>query len=262
MSLTVTRLVMMKFLYAGICHSDVHHVRGDWGKEEYPMVPGHEIAGQVTEVGKNVTRFRIGDYAGVGCLVNSCGHCDYCKEGLEQYCKEAVLTYHDHDQFHDHETTQGGYSNNIVLTENFSIKIPENADLKKVAPLLCAGITTYSPIHYSKVKKGDKVGAAGFGGLGHMAVQYMVQMEVYDLDGMQGIFIPNSDEMNAIKEIAANMGTSTGSSISITDNAGSQLAADLSRSAIQGVSQFFSKKMREVKVTLKAGYKVLLLPKQ
>lgn len=168
--------IKIEILYAGICHSDVHHVRGDWGKEEYPMVPGHEIAGQVTEVGKNVTRFRIGDYAGVGCLVNSCGHCDYCKEGLEQYCKEAVLTYHDHDQFHDHETTQGGYSNNIVLTENFAIKIPENADLKKVAPLLCAGITTYSPIHYSKVKKGDKVGVAGFGGLGHMAVRYMVQM--------------------------------------------------------------------------------------
>lgn len=168
--------IKIEILYAGICHSDVHHVRGDWGKEEYPMVPGHEIAGQVTEVGKNVTRFRIGDYDGVGCLVNSCGHCDYCKEGLEQYCKEAVLTYHDHGQFHDHETTQGGYSNNIVLTENFAIKIPENADLKKVAPLLCAGITTYSPIHYSKVKKGDKVGVAGFGGLGHMAVRYMVQM--------------------------------------------------------------------------------------
>lgn len=168
--------IKIDILYAGICHSDVHHVRGDWGKEEFPMVPGHEIAGRVTQVGKNVTKFKVGDYAGVGCLVNSCGHCDYCKAGLEQYCKEAVLTYHDHDQFHDNETTQGGYSNNIVLTENFAIKISENADLKKVAPLLCAGITTYSPIHYSKVKKGDKVGVAGFGGLGHMAVQYMAKI--------------------------------------------------------------------------------------
>ena len=168
--------IKIEILYAGICHSDVHHVRGDWGKEEYPMVPGHEIAGRVTEVGKNVTKFKIGDYAGVGCLVNSCGHCDYCKAGLEQYCKEAVLTYHDHDQFHDHETTQGGYSNNIVLTQNFAIKIPQNGDIEKVAPLLCAGITTYSPIKYAGVKKGDKVAVAGFGGLGHMAVQYLVKI--------------------------------------------------------------------------------------
>lgn len=168
--------IKIDILYAGICHSDVHHVRGDWGKEEFPMVPGHEIAGKVTQVGKNVTKFKVGDYAGVGCLVNSCGHCEYCKAGLEQYCKEAVLTYHDHDQFHNNETTQGGYSNNIVLTEKFAIKIPKNTNLKKVAPLLCAGITTYSPIHYAGVKKGDKVGVAGFGGLGHMAVQYLVKM--------------------------------------------------------------------------------------
>jgi uncharacterized zinc-type alcohol dehydrogenase-like protein len=168
--------IQIDILYASICHSDVHHVHGDWGKEEYPMVPGHEIAGRVSKVGKNVTKFKVGDYAGVGCMVNSCGHCDYCKAGLEQYCKEVVLTYHDKDQFHNNETTQGGYSNNIVLTENFAIKIPANADLKKVAPLLCAGITTYSPIHYAKVKKGDKVGVAGFGGLGHMAVQYAVKI--------------------------------------------------------------------------------------
>ncbi len=168
--------IKIDILYAGICHSDVHHVRGDWGKEEYPMVPGHEIAGKVSAVGKNVIKFKVGDYAGVGCLVNSCGHCEYCKAGLEQYCKEAVLTYHDHDQFHNNETTQGGYSNNIVLTEKFAIKIPKNADLKKVAPLLCAGITTYSPIRYADVKKGDKVAVAGFGGLGHMAVQYLVKL--------------------------------------------------------------------------------------
>lgn len=168
--------ILIETLYASICHSDVHHVHGDWGKEEYPMVPGHEIAGKVTQVGKNVTRFKVGDFAGVGCLVNSCGHCEYCEAGWEQYCKEAVLTYHDKDQFHNNETTQGGYSSNIVVTENFAVKIPAHADMKKVAPLLCAGITTYSPIRYAGVKKGDKVGVAGFGGLGHMAVQYAVKL--------------------------------------------------------------------------------------
>ena len=168
--------ILIETMYASICHSDVHHVHGDWGKEEYPMVPGHEIAGKVTQVGKNVTKFKVGDFAGVGCLVNSCGNCEYCEAGMEQYCKEAVLTYHDKDQFHNNETTQGGYSNNIVVTENFAIKIPANADMKKVAPLLCAGITTYSPIHYAGVKKGDKVGVAGFGGLGHMAVQYAIKL--------------------------------------------------------------------------------------
>ncbi|RKR82890.1 putative zinc-type alcohol dehydrogenase-like protein [Mucilaginibacter gracilis] len=168
--------IQIEILYASICHSDVHHVRQDWTKETFPMVPGHEIAGRVVKVGKSVTKFKVGDYAGVGCLVNSCGHCEYCKAGLEQYCKQAVFTYHSKDQFHDHETTQGGYSNNITLTENFAIKIPANADLKRVAPLLCAGITTYSPIHYVGIKKGVKVGVAGFGGLGHMAVQYAVKL--------------------------------------------------------------------------------------
>jgi uncharacterized zinc-type alcohol dehydrogenase-like protein len=168
--------IQIDIFYASICHSDVHHVKGDWGKEEFPMVPGHEIAGKVIKVGKNVTKFKVGDLAGVGCMVNSCGKCEYCKADQEQYCKQVVLTYHDKDQFHQGETTQGGYSNNITLTEKFAIKIPKNADLKKVAPLLCAGITTYSPIHYVGVKKGDKVGIAGFGGLGHMAVQYAVKL--------------------------------------------------------------------------------------
>ena len=168
--------IQIEILYAGICHSDVHHVREDWGKEVYPMVPGHEIAGRVVKIGKNVTKFKVGDLAGVGCFINSCGHCEYCKAGFEQYCKDVVWTYHDNDQFHDNEVTQGGYSNNIILTENYAIKIPANADMKKVAPLLCAGITTYAPIKYAGVKKGDKVGVAGFGGLGNMAVQYLVKL--------------------------------------------------------------------------------------
>jgi len=177
--------IEIKILYAGICHSDLHHVRQDWGKEEFPMVPGHEIAGRVVKVGKNVTKFKVGDMAGVGCMVNSCGECEFCKEDKEQYCKGVVMTYHGHDQFHNNERTQGGYSNNIVLTANFAIKVPANAKIEKVAPLLCAGITTYSPIHAVGVKKGDKVGVAGFGGLGHMAVQYMValgaEVTVFDI---------------------------------------------------------------------------------
>ncbi len=166
--------IQIEILYAGICHSDLHHVAGDWGAEEFPMVPGHEIAGRVKAIGKNVTKFKIGDYAGVGCMVNSCHECSSCKSDREQYCPEVVLTYHDKDQFHNHETTQGGYSDNIVVSQDYAISIPANADICKVAPLLCAGITTYSPLKYAGVKRGDKVGIAGFGGLGHMGVQYAV----------------------------------------------------------------------------------------
>lgn len=168
--------IQIDILYSGICHSDLHNVYEDWGTHQYPMVPGHEIAGRVVKVGKNVTKFKVGDYAGVGCLVNSCGECDYCKINMEQFCPQVVATYHDNDQFHNNEYTQGGYASNIVLTEKFAIKIPANADLKRIAPLLCAGVTTYSPIVYASVKKGDKVGVAGFGGLGHMAVQYAVKL--------------------------------------------------------------------------------------
>ncbi len=177
--------ILIDILYAGICHSDVHHVHGDWRQETYPMVPGHEIAGRVAQVGKNVTRFKVGDYAGVGCLVNSCGECEFCKRGEEQYCTKRVLTYADKDIYHNNEITRGGYSNNIVVSENFAIKVPLNAQIEKVAPLLCAGITTYSPLKYTHVGKGDKVAIAGFGGLGHMAVQYAVsfgaEVTVFDI---------------------------------------------------------------------------------
>ena len=169
--------IQIEILYAGICHSDLHHVFADWGKEEYPMVPGHEIAGRVVAVGKNVTKFKVGDYAGIGCMIGSCRHCDACEHDLEQYCEEgAIMTYHGIDRYNGNEHTQGGYSNTYVVAEDFAIKVPANADITKVAPLLCAGITSYSPIMQAGVKKGDKVGIAGFGGLGHMGVQYAVSL--------------------------------------------------------------------------------------
>lgn len=168
--------IEIEILYAGICHSDLHHVFADWGEEEFPMVPGHEIVGRVLAVGKDVTKFKAGDYAGVGCMINSCHQCEACKTDREQYCPDVVLTYHDHDQFHEGEVTQGGYSDKIVVSADYAITVPAGADITKVAPLLCAGITTWSPIMYAEVKKGDKVGIAGFGGLGHMGVQYAVSL--------------------------------------------------------------------------------------
>ncbi|WP_342989826.1 MULTISPECIES: NAD(P)-dependent alcohol dehydrogenase [Bacteroides] len=169
--------IQIDILYAGICHSDLHHVFADWGAEEYPMVPGHEIVGRVVAVGKNVTRFKVGDYAGIGCMIGSCRHCDACEHDLEQYCEEgAIMTYHGIDRFNGNEHTQGGYSDTYVVAEDFAIRIPENADIAKVAPLLCAGITSYSPIMQAGVKSGDKVGIAGFGGLGHMGVRYAISL--------------------------------------------------------------------------------------
>ncbi len=171
--------ILIKIMYAGICHSDIHQARSEWNeKEQYPMVPGHEIVGAVVQVGKDVTKFNVGDYAGVGCLVNSCKNpkCKACHRDREQECNDAVYTYASVDKFHEGEITQGGYSSNIVVSEDFAIQVPRSADIEKVAPLLCAGITTYSPIQFSRVRKGDKVAVAGFGGLGHMAVQYLVKL--------------------------------------------------------------------------------------
>ena len=170
--------ILIQILYAGICHSDLHAVAGEHGAANYPMVPGHEIAGRVIAVGNKVSKFKVGDYAGVGCMVNSCGECEACRASNEQFCQNArtVFTYNSVDVFHGSEITYGGYSNNYVVSENFAIKVPKNAQIEKVAPLLCAGITTYSPIMYSKVSKGQKVAVAGVGGLGHMAVKYMVAL--------------------------------------------------------------------------------------
>ncbi|MFT4222580.1 NAD(P)-dependent alcohol dehydrogenase [Dysgonomonas sp.] len=173
--------ILIEILYAGICHSDLHAA---WDEQQpqgnfatYPMIPGHEIAGRVVQIGKNVTKFNVGDFAGVGCMVNSCGHCNSCDIHKEQFCLNGTtFTYNCPDKYHDNEISMGGYSNNIVVSENFGIKIPANADIKRVAPLLCAGVTPWSVIQFSNVKNGDKVAVVGYGGLGHMAVQYMVSL--------------------------------------------------------------------------------------
>lgn len=157
--------------YCGICHSDIHMARNEWGVSLYPMVPGHEIIGRVLKVGADVSKFKKGDLVGVGCLVGSCHQCDNCDEGLEQYCSDRVLTYGSESPKGD-GLTFGGYSKEIVVDEDFVLKAPENLDTKAIAPLLCAGITVWSPLKHWKIKKGDVVGVIGLGGLGHMAIKF------------------------------------------------------------------------------------------
>lgn len=167
--------VLIEILYCGVCHSDIHQARNEWGNSIYPMVPGHEIVGRVTKTGSKVKKFKEGDLAGVGCFVDSCGNCSSCKEGLEQYCDLGVIgSYNSKEK--DGTPTMGGYSSHIVCKESFVLEIPANLDLKRVAPLLCAGITTYSPLKQWNIKNGDKVGVVGLGGLGHMAVKLAVAM--------------------------------------------------------------------------------------
>lgn len=162
--------VAMEILYCGVCHSDLHTARDDWGFTTYPVVPGHEIIGRVTAVGRDVTRFKAGDIAAVGCLVDSCRHCSPCEHGHEQYCAEAVFTYSAVDR-HDHSITYGGYSERIVAADRFVLKVPDGIDLKGAAPLLCAGITMWSPLRHWAIGKGDKVAITGLGGLGHMGLK-------------------------------------------------------------------------------------------
>lgn len=163
--------VQIEILYCGVCHSDLHTVRNEWKNTVYPVVPGHEIVGRVTQVGSAVTAFQSGDLVGVGCMVDSCGVCPDCQEGLEQYCPTFTLTYNSPDP-HTGQMTYGGYSNRIVVDQRFVLRAPKTLDLAAVAPLLCAGITTYSPLRHWKVGPGDRVGVVGLGGLGHMAVQF------------------------------------------------------------------------------------------
>ena len=164
--------VHIEILYCGVCHSDLHQVKGDWGRTSYPCVPGHEIVGRVVSVGSAVTKFKAGDIAAVGCMVDSCRVCPSCAEGVEQYCeKGATFTYNGPDK-HTGGVTYGGYANSIVVDEAFTLKVPSNLDLAGAAPLLCAGITTYSPLRHWKVGAGQKVAVVGLGGLGHMGVKF------------------------------------------------------------------------------------------
>ncbi|HWV66568.1 NAD(P)-dependent alcohol dehydrogenase [Chitinophaga sp.] len=163
--------VEIDILYCGVCHSDLHTARNEWHFTVYPCVPGHEIVGKVVSVGDHVTKFKVGDVVGVGCLVDSCRECQYCQEGLEQFCEPgATQTYNSPDKHLD-TPTYGGYSESVVVDENFVLRIPENLDLAATAPLLCAGITTYSPLRHWNVGPGKKVGIVGIGGLGHMGIK-------------------------------------------------------------------------------------------
>ncbi|WP_314428277.1 NAD(P)-dependent alcohol dehydrogenase [uncultured Microbacterium sp.] len=162
--------ILIDIAFAGICHSDIHTVRGEWGPQQYPLAPGHEIAGVVAAVGAEVTKHSVGDRVGVGCLVNSCGECRNCLRGDEQFCSNgAVFTYGSTDR--DGTVTQGGYSEQVVVTESFVVRIPDGLALDVAAPLMCAGITTYSPLRHWNVGPGSRVAVVGLGGLGHMGVQ-------------------------------------------------------------------------------------------
>ncbi len=168
--------VEIELLYCGICHSDIHMARNEWGGSTYPMVPGHEMVGRVTKVGAEVKAFKPGDLAGVGCLVDSCRVCGPCGHHQEQFCEKGAAFSYNSTEMDRATPTYGGYSSSVVVDEAFTLRIPATLDLAAAAPLLCAGITTYSPLHHWKVGKGTKVGIVGLGGLGHMAVKIAAAM--------------------------------------------------------------------------------------
>ena len=171
--------IEIEIMYCGVCHSDLHTARNDWGGTVYPAVPGHEIIGKVTKVGSAVTKVKVGDFAGVGCLVDSCGECESCKQDLEQYCSNGWTgTYNGKDK-HLGTRTYGGYSEKIVVDEHFVLKVPANLNLAAVAPLLCAGITTWSPLRHWGVGENSKVAVVGLGGLGHMAIKLAKGLGAY-----------------------------------------------------------------------------------
>jgi len=174
-----TKDVEIDILYCGVCHSDLHTARNEWHGTIYPNVPGHEIVGRITKVGNGVTKFKIGDLAAVGCMVDSCRECEQCKQGSEQYCENGnIQTYNGQDK-HLNKQTFGGYSERVIVDEDFVLRVPQNLDLAATAPLLCAGVTTWSPLKHWKVGPGQKVGIVGIGGLGHMGVKLAKAMGAY-----------------------------------------------------------------------------------
>jgi uncharacterized zinc-type alcohol dehydrogenase-like protein len=201
--------VQIEILFCGVCHSDVHTVRDEWQGTTYPCVPGHEIVGRVTQVGAQVKKFKAGDLAGVGCLVDSCRTCGSCGEHLEQFCEnKAIFTYNSPDK-HSGGVTFGGYSESIVVDEAFVLRIPANLDLAATAPLLCAGITTFSPLRHHGVSKGQKVGIVGLGGLGHMGVKLAKAMGAHvvvfttSLDKVEDALRLGADEVVHSKDASA-----------------------------------------------------------
>ncbi|KFA94172.1 NAD(P)-dependent alcohol dehydrogenase [Archangium violaceum] len=168
--------VLIDILYCGVCHSDIHQARDEWGGSIFPMVPGHEIIGRVKQVGQHVTKLKVGDMAGVGCMVDSCRDCSSCRQDLEQFCLKGVAYTYNSTEMDRKTPTRGGYASQIVVAEHFALKVPAGLDPASAAPLLCAGITTYSPLRQWNCKKGDRVGVVGLGGLGHMAVKFAASM--------------------------------------------------------------------------------------
>lgn len=189
--------VQIEILFCGVCHSDLHTARNEWQNTVYPVVPGHEIVGRVIAVGLNVTSFNVGDLAGVGCLVDSCRVCPDCADGLEQYCDQEIFTYNSPDK-HTGKMTYGGYSNQIVVDAHFVLHVSDKLDLAAVAPLLCAGITTYSPLKHWKIGPGSKVGIVGLGGLGHMAVKLAHAMGAHVV-----LFTTSPDKAEDAKRLGA-----------------------------------------------------------
>ncbi len=190
--------ILIEILYCGVCHSDVHQARNEWGGSSFPMVPGHEIVGKVKRVGTSVKKFKTGDNAGVGCLVDSCRKCVTCKDNEEQFCEKGATWTYGSTEKHIGGSTYGGYSNNIVVDENFALKVPQKQNLEKVAPLLCAGITTYSPLRYWKIGPGKKVGINGLGGLGHMGLKFAISFGAHVVQ-----FTTSPDKIEDAKRMGA-----------------------------------------------------------
>ncbi|MFA5984284.1 MAG: NAD(P)-dependent alcohol dehydrogenase [Methylococcaceae bacterium] len=193
-----TQDVKITILYCGVCHSDIHQARNEWQGSTYPIVPGHEIVGRVTQVGSAVHDFKVGDLVGVGCMVDSCGSCPDCEDHQEQFCNQTTFTYNSKDK-HTGLMTYGGYSNQIVVDRRFVLRVPETLNLAAVAPLLCAGITTYSPLRHWQIQRGDKVGIVGLGGLGHMGIKFAHAMGAHVV-----LFTTSANKTEDAKLLGAN----------------------------------------------------------